>query len=215
MYQESLFTNEVLEKSTLYARVSHANHFRQPANKAASRTSVFCGRSYSELSQMLSQNILSLKTSPDYSLSTTDSSSPAFSTTWGKSGMMSSGKCYRLPVLERGTDGKECGLLPTPRATDDRGATKAQSAIDTIDRNKAGLNLSEFVQLFPTPTASDWHGVVRGFVSGMKRKSGATVGYSLAYFPHFQNLLTRKTMYLNPQFSLMLMGFPDGWLTLS
>lgn len=43
----------------------------------------------------------------------------AFSGTWPRAGMMRSGECWRLAMLERGTNGSESGLPPlcgTPRA---------------------------------------------------------------------------------------------------
>jgi hypothetical protein len=61
-----------------------------------------------------------LKTSQASLLETQVGGSQNFSMTWTRSGLMQNGIVSKLPTLAHRIDGTECGLLPTPNASDNR-----------------------------------------------------------------------------------------------
>tara|TARA_R110000803_G_scaffold135114_1_gene202079 strand:+ start:34 stop:531 length:498 start_codon:yes stop_codon:yes gene_type:complete len=61
-----------------------------------------------------------LKTCQASLLETQVGGSQNFSMTWPRSGLMQNGTVSKLPTLAHRIDGTECGLLPTPNASDNR-----------------------------------------------------------------------------------------------
>lgn len=129
------------------------------------------------------------------------------------SGMMQSGRLYRLETLELPTCESEFGSLPTPRNN------KVQCVTPNLaNRNKS--NLEEWVAKinFPTPTKSDAMGGIAKGTANQKestgmRKSGAKIGASLKWFKLITDTYNGKG-HLNPNLCEWLMGFPINWTEL-
>lgn len=93
----------------------------------------------------------------------------AFSGTWPRAGMMRSGECWRLAMLERGTNGSGCGLPPLCGTPTVKGAfpgashnsTNGVPTTEELFRIRMGIPLppcSRLLERFPTPNARDWRG---------------------------------------------------------
>jgi hypothetical protein len=82
-----------------------------------------------------------------------------FCGTLPKAGMMRNGRLYPLSMLERRTCEKEFGLLPTPRCFDESNAMpknyEGGKTIKSSTGKTGGISLNAYVQIFPTPMASD------------------------------------------------------------
>lgn len=90
----------------------------------------------------------SLKTSQDSLPWMEDDVSRKSCPTWPRAGLMSSGQCFPLPPLVRGTGANDSGLLPTPSTKDHYGPN-----LKSPD-SQSGHGLAALVKYFPTPTAS-------------------------------------------------------------
>lgn len=80
----------------------------------------------------------------------------AFSGTWPRAGMMQSGECWRLPMLERGTNGSGCGLpllCGTPRALEWGEDIRSEAF-----RSGVPTPCELLRERYPTPNARDYRG---------------------------------------------------------
>lgn len=68
---------------------------------------------------------------------------------WPRSGMTAGGQCWELQTLGRRTKGTDCGLWPTPVASLWKNGKSGKGF---------GMNLSEKVKLFPTPSTNGLDG---------------------------------------------------------
>ena len=93
----------------------------------------------------------------------------AFLGTWPRAGMMRSGECWRLAMLERGTNGSGCGLPPlcgTPTVNGafpgaSHNSTNGAPTPEELFRIRTGIPLppcSRLLERFPTPNARDYRG---------------------------------------------------------
>jgi hypothetical protein len=75
-----------------------------------------------------------------------------FSETWPRSGLMRNGTAYQLPPLVRLTDETGCGLLPTPKVSDQAAVRGAEWTGTNWQRagTNWGANLADVV-MWPTP----------------------------------------------------------------
>ena len=109
------------EQLTLYVEDSPAKTFHQQANKLdlVAKDQVYTGKCL-ELLASVCPDTQFLKTSQGCLLETQVGGSDNFSMTWTRSGLMQNGIVSRLPTLAHRIDATECGLLPTPNASDNR-----------------------------------------------------------------------------------------------
>ena len=93
----------------------------------------------------------------------------AFFGTWPRAGMMRSGECWRLAMLEHGTNESGCGLPPLCGTPTVKGAfpgashnsTNGAPTPEELFRIRTGIPLppcSRLLDRFPTPNARDWRG---------------------------------------------------------
>lgn len=173
-----------------------------------------------------------------------------FSGNWPRSGLMLNGTAYQLPPLVPRTSVTGClssHRFPTPSSSEP--GMKAERLVDKDGNTPKHFNqrlydsetgrlcqkgLTQFVQMFPTPTASDWKRrgpnsrhqglpeivknwptpTSRDYKGGRKpetlMKSGRGQSNSLS------DALTISGQYgqLNPTWVEWLMGFPSGWTDL-
>lgn len=145
-----------------------------------------------------------------------------FSETWPRSGLMRNGTAYRLPPLAPLTGGTECGLLPTPEASNTKLVALRSGGREPKDFSKplwptpnvyglhnrpgasakSGWGLSSAVKLWPTPTAiTDTGGAAMCKWGG----SGSRAKLATMVTP------VELNGSLNPTWVEWLMGFPLGW----
>ena len=127
-----------------------------------------------------------------------------FSETWPRSGMMRTGSAFQRKPLAPLTDETGSGSLPTPTVGDSKSARNS-----TARRNKipptgihAGHTLTDFVTLWPTPTAVNNTGG-----AALCKWGGAGAREKL------RRMVTPEELNgpLNPTWVEWLMGFPLGW----
>lgn len=115
---------------------------------------------------------------------------------WPASGMTVAGVCYPLSTWERRTKEPVGSYWPTACANDSKSHRNA-----TVKNRKvaghSGVTLTDFVTLFPTPSASSY-GTNKGGAAGR-------VG------PSRPSLNTLVGGSLNPAWVEWLMGYPNGW----
>jgi hypothetical protein len=124
---------------------------------------------------------------------------------------MRNGIAYRLPPLVHRTSAIESSWLPTPAANEP--GMKAERLVDKdgnrpthmkqrlYDKDTGRLcqkGLTQFVAMFPTPTARDY----RSGKGKTQAERGRSAGPSLAEVSGGS---------LNPMWVEWLMGFPEGW----
>ena len=96
------------------------------------------------------------------------------SVTWPRSGMTAGGQCWELPTLAPPTSATGSGLwVPTPIATEWKAGCGKLGNRAPEKAAKAGLKLTEFAKLWPTPTAS--LGTKGGRVTPRKSREGVTL----------------------------------------
>lgn len=152
-----------------------------------------------------------------------------------KLGLMCGGKLFLLPKSEPLTYEKDCGYTPTPTVGDSKSARNS-----TAKRNKipptgihAGNTLTDYVTMFPTPTAA-MYGTNQGGGSGRTgsiRPSLTTLAKKnlwptppsrdwkdgknpKEYGRHSPALGVKVGGQLNPLWVAWLMGWPIGWTAL-
>jgi hypothetical protein len=74
---------------------------------------------------------------------------------WPSSGMTAAGECFPLSMWERRTSGSDGGYWPTATATDSKSSRNA-TVKDRKVEGHASVTLTDFVTLFPTPSASSY-----------------------------------------------------------
>lgn len=176
-----------------------------------------------------------------------------YSETWPRSGMTRNGKAYRLARLVPPISGGESSLLPTPQAQEPNVTTDRlvdrdgnpptrlnQRVYDRETGRLAQTSLTQWVQLYPTPTVNDSRGG-RNRTSGRsnpnsKHHDGVTLtdyvrmwptpksspsgpGYARTNRPESGDDLATSVArdtpgQLNPTWVEWLMGFPEGWTDL-
>ena len=86
----------------------------------------------------------------------------AYLGTWPRAGMMRSGECWRLPMLERGTNGSECGLPPLvttatsnccARSPEWRGGRKLPTPVELVNTRLRKPTMPSREQASPTDGA--------------------------------------------------------------
>lgn len=108
---------------------------------------------------------------------------------WPDSGMTLAGECFPLLMWERRTCGSAGGFWPTATATDSKSSRNA-----TVKKRKvqghSGVTLTDFVTLFPTPTAATY-----GSRNNGKRGDGTT--FKTAGAPSLETM-ARKNLWPTP-----------------
>ncbi len=118
------------------------------------------------------------------------------SETWPRSGMARNGIAYQRAPLALLTGETESGLLPSPSATDSKGAVQGEKLIERME-HKRGVRLEEFLlrRQLPTPSAGNSHSAGRLDEWGGKNPfRGTDLG----------------KLHLSPSFVEEVMGFPIG-----
>lgn len=110
--------NTTYQKPMLPVVVSPANLTASQESETQAQMKGICGLSITALFAKLCPGGLWAKMSQGYYQARMDGTLVEFSQTWPRAGMMSNGKCYRLPPLVRRTSVKGLSLLPTPTASD-------------------------------------------------------------------------------------------------
>jgi hypothetical protein len=145
--------------------------------------------------------------------------SPARRLTWSMKATPCSHLLFQLVPSAHPTDETECGLLPTPMASDaTQGAiigkndqyyiTKTGMPRKINGQGTAGsVGLARLARLLPTMGANEFKGANRNRYVGSKHFRGAKMS---------EGLRTTSTdpIYLNPSFAEIVMGFPPGWTDL-
>ena len=132
-----------------------------------------------------------------------------FTGSWPDEGIIVSGRLYPQPMWERlisGGGGGASAMWPTPRATEignpiERLTPEGRMSPD--GKTRWGLNLTDSVKLWPTPTAPGKHQV------GTIGEWGGS-GNPL----RTPETMTLKGGSLNPTWVEWLMGYPIGWTDL-
>jgi len=125
-----------------------------------------------------------------------------YSETWPRSGMTRNGTAYQLPPLVPLTDGTESGSWPTPRKSS-VAASARMEVVGNITNPRGNLEEEVHAMLWGTPTARDWKD--SGSCLNVPENSllGRMVKTSLGPMG--------KDGFVNPDFHLWLMGFPEQW----
>jgi len=159
-----------------------------------------CGASVSGLLRLSAQDSLWRKIPSTFLTMITAAHSQESFARLPRSGMCASGTLFRLPTLERSTEGSGSGLWPTPTSSDGGGATNPGHCKEWASRGK---NLPEAVNLagagdsrWPQPPGSV-------IVFNENSKPLAVCRGCLE--PH------GFTGPLNPTWVEWLMGFPAEW----
>ena len=137
--------------------------------------------------------------------------SEKYSAAWPRSGMMRSGKLYRLHNAEHPIEETEYSLLPTPLATDvDKHGTGGLLRLITYPAGQKRYSIGDYRNFhsnLPTPT-KHFHQEY-GSPSEWKRKDPTLITYFIQ-----PDLAIGKRPRLQPQFVEWMMGYPIGWLNL-
>jgi hypothetical protein len=185
---------------------SHAKTLALPENSAAWAKAPVpaCGPRLSDLLATYDRATSSWRTSQHCLLAQVNGEADGlaeYSETWPSAGMMRNGKTYRrqpwaLPIAENVS-----GLLPTPTATDGKGAVSGETLIKRMNHPR-GVRLEEFLlrRRIPTPNTVSGHQVGRLDEWGGKNP--------------FRGTADGKE-HLHPSFCEWLMGFPIGWTDLA
>lgn len=133
----------------------------------------------------------------------------SFSAIWPAAGMTRSGDAFQQPPWVLHTSGKGSGLLhiPTPTANN---ANDNAHHVNRTDKAKGhkGVNLIDFIRLYPTVRAAEWKGV--GPIGSRSHKSRLRKRYLDATVQE----LEQNTGTLNPEWVEWLQGFPATWTAL-
>lgn len=151
---------------------------------------------------------------------------------WPAKGMIAGGMLYRLQKSELHTLEKDGFFWPTPNATES-GRTLAQFQENKTRGTKGGMGLSIAVQMYPTPSASNYgtnlggaagrKGKVRPSLETMARKNlwptplareGRKGNANRKHADGSHTLSSAVGGKLNPTWVEWLMGYPSGWTEL-
>ena len=155
----------------LSLRASRASRSAEPEKCWLTATSAICGRIPFASLAKFSLNGFYWKTSQHSFPGLTDTLD-RYSARWPKSGLMRGGDVYRLPRLERHTNGSAYSLWLTPTANDGRRGHTRLTSLDRVARGKT-ISLGAQVvtpELLPTPTASEMGSNTTGRRKGMTAK---------------------------------------------
>lgn len=190
--------------STSSAADSHAKTSAAPAKKPALMvSSLVFGPSSSESFASLDRTISSWRTSQTSWLEDL----AGFSAIWPRSGMTRNGIAFRLlPLAPRmAVTVSGSSLIPTPTKGDAKSAANATARRHRIPPTgvHAGMTLTDFVRIYPTPQARQkQHGRGGGRGRGSISRGGGLM---------LDNVLGGKP---NPQFVEWLMGYALDWTML-
>lgn len=153
---------------------------------------------------------------------------------WPRSGMTVGGTAYELTMWERRTSENAGGFIPTATAQDSVGSRNCTARRFSKKKHSTGTTLTDFVTLFPTPTANTYGtrnngkrgdgttfktagapsldtmartGLWPTPMAGDGRKGGANQKFGRGN----PTLSAQAGGKLNPVWVEALMGYPDGW----
>ena len=151
---------------------------------------------------------------------------------WPASGMIADGIVYPLSTWERRTLENDGGFWPTATATDAKSSRNA-TVKDRQVEGHTGTTLTDFVTLFPTPTAQTYGtnlggssgrvGTARPSLDQMARQglwptpkaSEADRSSGSTNVRGNETLSSAAGGSLNPRFVSLLMGYPADWVETS
>jgi hypothetical protein len=153
----------------------------------------------------------SLKTCRDYFRANAAASSPAWSVTWPRWGIASDGVFGELATLEHRTAANESSSWPTP---DTHSGGRTLHNVEYRGRSayapngvKRTISLEQAAKQWPTPSATDHKGSVKG--EKLEQRRAMTRGVRLAEEVAREAPTIGGS--LNPTWVEWLMGFPLGW----
>lgn len=119
--------------------------------------------------------------------------------TWKDSATPQKRLLFRLVPSMPLTGGTECGLLPTPGATDHKSESMSPGLVVKRMASTRGVRLTEYLhrQLLPTPNAGNdhWGGRLDELGGSGNVFSGTEIGRAR----------------INPRWMERMMGYPPGW----
>jgi hypothetical protein len=128
----------------------------------------------------------------------------SFSETWPRWGLMRDGECWEQPMLALLTSETECGLWPTPCATDYKGSGKTGELRDRLDYAVERGATKSKTYTWPTPRTK---GMCGGTGSWELLKKNTTIEEA-------RQMGAGNGGKLNPMWVEWLMGWPLGWTDL-
>lgn len=206
---------------------SHASHGASQENRKEKQTRETCGPTLSESFARWNHDLRSWRTFQGSLVNPTSGNKS--SQALRKRGSMCDGKLFLLPMLELLTFAKGSGYMPTPTVNDSRGGRNKTSRRSIESNHHDGTTLTDFVTIFPTPSASAYgtnQGGSAGRV-GKVRPSLETMAKQVLWptirasdgshsGPNQRDSKGRPAVggKLNPTWVAWLMGWPIGWTAL-
>lgn len=192
------------EKLTSSPEDFRASHFQQPGNGKVQPITVISGRKCCERFAKLVPAGSWAKTFSELLIGREDWFSNVCTLTWKMRGTRSRRLFFQLAASEHRTSDTECGLLPTPTATD-KGSGRINRSLSPGAADRPTLALAARMGLLPTPTANDAKNATLPKSQTM-RKYGIVKIASMFKDGHDSQL--------NPLFVQEMMAFPYLWTEL-
>lgn len=142
------------EKSTCSPEDFRASHFQQPVNEKVQPITVTSGRKCLEQFGKLVPDGSWAKTFSELLIGREDWFSNVCTLTWKLRGTRSRRSYFQLVASTPNTCDIECGLLPTPTATD-KGSGRMNRSLSPGAASRPSIALAARLGLLPTPTAND------------------------------------------------------------
>lgn len=182
---------------------SHASHFQQRENEKVQPITVTSGRKCLESFGRFAPDGSWEKTFSELLIGREDWFSNVCTLTWKMRGTRSRRLFFQLVASAPNICDTECGLLPTPTATD-KGTGRMNRSLSPGAASRPSIALAARMGLLPTPTANDG--------------KNATLPESQKDRTSLVGEVMKKTdgriSQLNPLFVQEMMGFPHLWTEL-
>lgn len=191
-------------KSMSFAADFRAKISAQPIRlaKASMVHAADSGRNTSELFAYFDPDLSSWRTSQ---ISLFGESEPYLGK-WPRSGLMRSGRVFRLAPLVRRISGTEFTFLPTPMSAERRSYQRDQGKRGKERLTLLGIARLHYYGILATPNAGDWKAGYSDTPTRRQKSLPRDVARLLG-------LISGKRGRLNPMKVGWMMGFPANWLS--